>query len=106
MIPKSERFSAKDFSNKNLFKNNQKIYTLYGFFVVLDGDLNKKAIVISKKNFKTAILRNKYKRLFYAVLSKTQKNYPILKQKTFIFNPKKIFTKDELEKDLINLFVL
>ncbi len=106
MLPKKEKFSSRDFSNKNLFRNSQKIYTQYGFFVVLENYINPyfpKAIVLSKKNFKTAVLRNKYKRLFCNTLLEVQRENISLKQKAFIFYPKQFFSKEELREDLKKL---
>lgn len=100
MLPKKERFSSKDLSDKNFIKQGQKIYTAYGFFVIFNTPLSKKGIILSKKNFKTAVLRNKYKRLFYNTILELQKEIPNLKPKSFLFHPKKVFAKQELLKEM------
>lgn len=102
MLPKKEKFTSKDFSDKNIFKNSKKTYTKYGFFVVLEGE-NKKGIILSKKVFKTAVLRNKYKRLFYNSILELQKSFPQINTKSFVFHPKKEFSKEDLLKDLKSL---
>ncbi len=107
MISKKEKFSSKDFSNKKLFKNSKKIYTPYGFFLVLEDFLCKKGIILLNKNFKTAVLRNKYKRLFYNTLLELKKDSKIdLQKKSFVFYPKKQFSKEELIKDILEIFML
>jgi ribonuclease P protein component len=105
MLPKIERFSTTDFSNlKN--KKFKKTNTLYGFFVIYPEDNkigNKKGIILSKKNFKTSISRNRHKRLFYNTILSLQKENPELKDKSFVFHPKKSFKREDLEKDLLNI---
>ena len=96
MLPKKEKFTTEDFKNKILFKNGRKIYTPCGFFVVLGSLSGKKGIIFSKKSFKTAVLRNKYKRLFYNTLLEIQKQNSELKNKSFVFYPNQPFTKDFL----------
>ena len=102
MLPKKEKFTSLDFANKLLFNNSKKIYTPYGFFLVLRSEnvegviFNKKAIILSKKNFKTAVLRNKCKRLYFNSLLEVFKQKPELRNKSFIFYPKKTFTKDDI----------
>ncbi len=121
MLPKKNRFSSQDLANKSLFKNSKKIYTEYGFFVVLEkhplapslkkrGGSAKKGIVLSKKSFKTAALRNKYKRLFYNTILEIQNENKIENktentEKSFIFHPKKVFTKVELKLDLLKIML-
>ncbi len=97
MLPKKERLNTTDFSEiKNLkFK---RLNVSYGFFVIYESG-SKKGIVMSKKNFKTAVSRNKIKRLFY----NTVREIPSLKAMSFVFHPKKIFTKLELQKDLLSM---
>lgn len=94
MLPKGEKFTTSDFSKmKNL--KSKKIHTPIGFFVVYEG--HKKGIVISKKVFKRAVDRNKWKRLYYNALSEMKG----LENSSFIFHPKKSFTKEELVNTLL-----
>ena len=113
MLPKFERFNTTDLSKlKN--KKFKKIIVKYGFFVVYPepephltspinkgGIVRKKGIILSKKVFKRAVDRNKYKRFFYNTILDIQKGNSELKSKTFIFHPKKVFEKEELQKDLL-----
>jgi ribonuclease P protein component len=89
MLPKKNRFTAKELNSLWTPKQKSKKHnTQYGFFVVYEEstspnpsrifDLSlqrrveeggKKGIILSKKNFKTAVLRNKYKRLFHSFFS-------------------------------------
>lgn len=105
MLPKTERFSARDLSDKTLFNKSGKIYTQYGFFVILANPdpetKGKKGIILSKKNFKTAVLRNKYKRLFYNTVRELQQNSISLKSLSLTFHPKKAFSKEELKLDIV-----
>ena len=116
MLPKKEKFTTKDLGNKNIFKSGKKIFVEYGYFLQTPGGLHRKGIILSKKNFKTAVLRNKYKRLFYNTILEIYKgNSPRsgesvskefsekLKEKSFIFYPKKVFTKEELLNTLKNI---
>jgi ribonuclease P protein component len=104
MIPKRNKFSTEDFANKGLFKNSKKTITAYGYFSVLEKG-NKKAVILSKKNFKTAVLRNKYKRLFFNALLEVQKDKPELVKTSFVFYPKKTFTKEEIVLDLSKIML-
>jgi RNase P protein component len=103
MLPKQEKFTARDLSDKSIFKNSKKIYTPYGFFLVLSpsptervGVRPKKTIILTKKNFKTAVSRNKHKRIYFNTLLEVFKQKPELRSKSFIFYPNKIFTKDDI----------
>jgi len=109
MIPKRNKFSSRDFANKSLFKNSKKVVVPYGYFSILTppslpllrgGTQNKKGIILSKKNFKTAVLRNKFKRLFYNTLLEVQKEKKEFLEISFIFHPNKLFSKEELVIDL------
>lgn len=111
MLPKKERFTTADFSKIRTHKF-KKIYTPYGFFVVYPAyseategmatthQSGKKGIVMSKKNFKRAVDRNKYKRLFYNTILEVQETKPETKTKSFVFHPKKVFAKEELKQFL------
>jgi ribonuclease P protein component len=105
MLPKKEKFTSKEMSDGALFKNGKKVHTTYGFFVLTPqplGGSGKFGIVLGKKYFKTAVLRNKYKRLFYNTLLEFKKDTKLV-VKSLIFHPKKIFTKEELKKDFLNM---
>ncbi len=97
MLSKKERFSTQDLNSARDIKG-KRINSPLGFFVVYEGG-NKKGIMVGKKVFKTAVLRNKYKRLFY----NTVKEIPTIKKMSFIFHPKKTFTKEELLKELTSV---
>lgn len=129
MLAKKERFTSVDFSKLKTLKT-KRIIVKYGFFVIVVVEsastpggqraprplevLSKKAIVLSKKNFKTAVSRNKYKRLFYSsilniqALEEKNTNTEVgslggIKHKSFIFYPNKIFSKKDLMEDLLRL---
>ena len=91
MIPKKERFSTADLSKLKSLKS-KRINSSLGFFIVYESDKSKKGIMMSKKVFKTAVMRNKYKRLFFNSIKEVSE----LKNKSLIFHPKKIFNKEEL----------
>lgn len=103
MLPKKERFTTADFSKIKSNLKFKKLNTLYGFFIIYEKGV-KKAIILSKKNFKTAVERNKIKRLFYNTIldiqNEQEKSEVIIKNKSFVFHSKKSFTKEELKKDL------
>ena len=107
MLPKRERFSTEDF--KSIKKQKTKKFIVNnGFFVVLLGLSNtkleskfiitKKSVILPKKIFKTAVLRNKYKRLYYNTISFFLKEKNL--DKSFIYYPRKTFTKENLLEDL------
>jgi ribonuclease P protein component len=108
MLSKKLRFSTSDFSLIKTLKP-QKVFTDIGVFCIyknLQNDLgeSKFAIVVPKKIFKTAVSRNKHKRIFFNVLQ----NYltqPLLAKVrssacSIIFYPRKNFNKEELKKEL------
>lgn len=120
-------FSSLRNNSKQL--KQRKLITKYGFFVIYDifspiyrggqvglisKDLpkggreaaalpkslyGKKAVILSKKNFNTATLRNKIKRLFFNTIREEKS----LKNKTFILYCRKEFTKEELMIDLMKI---
>jgi len=101
MLSKKERFSTSDLSLAQKQKS-KKFPTSLGTFVVfedLDGGLGKKAIIISKKVSKSAVERNKYKRLFF----NTVKEIKALNKRSFILHLKKTFTKEEIASALKSL---
>lgn len=122
MLPKKEKFTTQDFKDFKKEKS-RKIHTSYGFFLVLRSfpelrslgvggsvegvDSNKKGIILSKKNFKTAVQRNKVKRLFYNTIleikNKLKESSSELESVSFIFYPNKVFTKEDLKDDLMKI---
>lgn len=96
MLPKVERFSTTELSNLKNIKSTKTNCPL-GFFVIFPtATTRKKGIMVSKKVFKTAVIRNKNKRLFYNTVNSLES----LKNKSFIFHPKKTYTKKELLEEL------
>lgn len=99
---------------KDLFdKKDTSLKTLRGVFFdikafYLKNDLNinfKSAIIISSKNFKRAIDRNKIRRQIYSILEVWQKENSNIKNTFFIFYPKKEiinFSFLELKKEVYN----
>ena len=105
MLPKTERFTTKELDGlRRINPKTKKLNTPYGFFVIheLPEPTGKKGIILTKKIFKTAVLRNKTKRLFYnTILEIKKENQNLnLNQATFLFHPKKVFSKKELIEDL------
>jgi ribonuclease P protein component len=99
MLPKKLKFSSKDHSKVKAFKS-KKLITKYGFFVILEETFGgKKSIITSSKNFKTAVLRNKVRRLFYNTLA----NEDSIMNKSFVLHAKKEFTGPELLVDLLKI---
>jgi ribonuclease P protein component len=110
MLSKKQKFTAQEFADKQTFKNSKKVFLEYGFFLVLEKGkgvgTGKFGIVMSKKNFKTAVLRNKYKRLFYNTLLEIKREDKSVENISLIFYPKKVFTKENLIKDFKNISLL
>lgn len=106
MLAKNKKFTTEDFKviKKEISK---KIHTKYGFFLVINTCLpelvGKKGAVLPKKIFKTAVLRNKYKRLFFNTLRELETQKPKLGLTTLLFFPRQVFTKEELVQDLSRL---
>lgn len=97
MLSKEQRFSTSDFLLIKTLKP-EKIPTSIGVFCIYKNSEkvlgNKFAIVLAKKNFKLAVTRNKYKRLFFNFLKENNKNNNL--KYSIVFYPKKQFTKEEL----------
>ncbi len=100
MLPKSQRYTTKDFV-KIKAEKTKKLYTNIGFFVFISFMPIKFGVILSKKNFKRAVDRNKYKRLFFNTLLANKK----LATTSFLFYPKVEFTKAELVKSLSEVSV-
>lgn len=102
MLSKERRFSTTDFL---LIKKTkpQKTYTDIGVFCVYkELKESKFAIIMTKKVFKTAVLRNKYKRSFFNLI-KEEKIDTSTKGLCLIFYPSKIFNKEDLKKVLLSV---
>ena len=117
MLPKQNRFSSSDFSLIKTMKP-KKIFTDIGVFCVyenfpnliqvlpraagqhLNSDINKFGIIVPKKIFKTAVSRNKHKRLFFNTLLEFKKTDNI---NSFVFYPKKIFNKEDVLHAIMSL---
>lgn len=106
MLAKKEKFSTEDILLTKKIKS-KKIHTNIGFFnFYLDNPMlkNKKTIILSSKDFKTAVLRNYHKRLFYNIIRELkQKEEFKLNQVSFVFFAKKAFNKKELIEILNNI---
>jgi RNase P protein component len=117
MLSKNEKLSRLDFQKLKGLKfqktpTNIGVFCIYKSFPHLKTNLQpiffKANIVVSKKNFKTAVSRNKAKRIYYNYIIGLKKENPeffhkILNEKVLVFYPNKIFTKEELSKIFLNL---
>jgi ribonuclease P protein component len=93
MLPKKHKFSSKDFEKLPEFTASKAVFP-FGLVVFLKPEVQKAAIVISKKYVKNAPERNLVKRIFFKHLQDTGKF-------VVIFIKKKIDPlqfKDELGK--------
>lgn len=104
MLPKENRLSRKDFL---LLKKHKPIVSgkYFSLVVLLSEDFktSKFAILISKKNLKGAVDRNKVKRIFYdelsGIISKLSKNvYAIFILRKNVINKSKEEILYEVEK--------
>ena len=103
MIPKKEKFITSDFSLIKTIKP-QKVFTNIGVFCVYANPgekltCNKFAIAPSKKIFKTAVSRNKHKRMYFNFLKENKQKIK-LQNNLCIFYPNKLFTKEILEVEM------
>ncbi len=102
--------SKKNKISKDFFPQVMKGKRKLGKFadIIISPSLSHKVhagVVISKKNVKTAVLRNTLKRMFYNKISVQKDRIP---QKTYVLYVKKLITKDMLEefkKDLYELCI-
>lgn len=104
MLPKKEKFTSTDFSKLKYIKT-KKIHTNIGFFVIIlpqtpgsMSTLTRVSVVLPKKIFKTAVNRNKYKRLFYNTLLSLKKVDNKVNKLSLVFYPKREYTQQELEE--------
>lgn len=103
MIPKKEKFITSDFSLIKSLKP-RKIFTNIGVFCVyvnpnITISCNKFAIAPSKKIFKTAVSRNKHKRIYFNFLKDNHKKIK-LQNSLCVFYPNKLYTKETLESEM------
>lgn len=103
MISKKEKFITSDFSLIKAIKP-RKIFTNIGVFCVYtnptkNAGCNKFAIAPSKKIFKTAVSRNRHKRIYFNFL-KSNHNKIKLQDSMCIFYPNRLFSKEVLETEM------
>lgn len=106
MIPKREKFTTSDFSLIKTMKP-RKIFTNIGVFCIYnnpskEAGCNKFAIAPSKKIFKTAVSRNKHKRIYFNFLKDNYKKIK-LEDSMCIFYPNKSYTKVILENEMVKV---
>lgn len=112
MIPKKEKFTTSDFSLIKSLKGTlipgggkpRKIFTNIGVFCIYTNPAkevgcNKFAIAPSKKIFKTAVSRNKHKRIYFNFLKDSHEKIK-LQNSLCIFYPNKTYTREALETEL------
>ncbi len=96
-------FDKKDTSFKNL---RDVFFDIKAFYLKKDLNINfKSAVIISSKNFKKAVERNKIRRQIYSILESWQKENTNIENTFFIFYPKKEIINLsflELKKEVYN----
>ena len=70
MLPKAQKFNSKDFEKLPKFTVKKAVFP-FGLVVFLNSEVQKSAIVISKKHIKNAVERNKVKRIFFRHVQET-----------------------------------
>lgn len=70
MLSKRNKFSKKDFQNLNQFVSHKKTFP-YGMVFCISPQVQKSAIVLSKKYVKNGVERNLIKRIFFRAVAKT-----------------------------------
>jgi ribonuclease P protein component len=103
MIPKKEKFITSDFSLIKTLKP-RKVFANIGVFCIYTNlkknkPCNKFAIAPSKKIFKTAVSRNKHKRIYFNFLKNNHDKIK-LQDSMCIFYPNKVFSKEMLETEM------
>jgi ribonuclease P protein component len=103
MISKKEKFKTLDFSLIKTLKP-RKIFTNIGVFCIYsnpnkDAACNKFAIAPSKKIFKTAVSRNRHKRIYFNFLKESHEKIK-LENSMCVFYPNKLYTKEALEAEM------
>jgi ribonuclease P protein component len=71
MLPKANKFTSKDFEKLPTYTAKKAVFP-FGLIIFLKPEVQKSAIVISKKYVKNAIERNKIKRIFFRHVQETQ----------------------------------
>ena len=97
MLPKSKRLDKKTF--QEIVNTKRAISTSLFLFFMKNNDLPQYAFVASKGIFKTAVKRNKYRRIGYNILRSID-----VKMGSGVFFYKKgatIATPEEIKKDII-----
>ncbi|MFT5280793.1 MAG: ribonuclease P protein component [Flavobacteriaceae bacterium] len=90
MLPKKQRLTTEEF--KEVFSTGRKYHTPFFTYIVLKKEDKKTSVVVSKKNIKTAVGRNKKRRMIYRILQSLQSISPS-------FWNIMIIKKEALEKD-------
>ncbi len=72
MLPKSKRLTTEEF--KEVFENGKKIYSPLFMYSYVIKESFKLSVVASKKNFKKAVQRNKYKRKIFNIVRSFDKD--------------------------------
>lgn len=71
MLPKKQKFNSKDFEKLPEFTEKKAVFP-FGLVVFLKPEVQKSAIVVSKKYVRHAPERNRVKRLFFKYVQDTQ----------------------------------
>lgn len=64
MLPKAQKFTSKDFEKLPQYTAKKAVFP-FGLVIFMNPEVQKSAIVISKKYIKNAVERNKVKRMFF-----------------------------------------
>lgn len=80
MLPKANKFTSKDFEKLPMYTAKRAVFA-FGLIIFLKPEVQKSAIVISKKYMKNAVERNKIKRIFFRDIQKTQTHLVIFIKK-------------------------
>lgn len=86
MLPKKNRISKKDFPTPQ-GRGSRVFSPLFSGVIYKNDGLTRVAVVVSKKTAKTAVVRNRIRRKFYAALAPFLKDAS--KGRLMVFYPKK-----------------
>ena len=97
MLPRNKRVNKKDFDF--IIKNGKALYSSLFSFIYIKSPTPHFAFVAPKKAFKTAVKRNKYRRLGYNVLRKISLREDI--SGIFIYKKEALLSNnEEIAKDI------
>lgn len=97
MLPKKKRVNKKDF--EFIIKNGKTLYSSLFSFYYTGSPIPRYSFIAPKKAFKGAIIRNKYKRIGYNILRKTEYNYNV--SAVFIYKKEALGApKEEIQKNI------